>query len=69
MRHAVPVEDLLLLLCSYAVVLVQEVEESALGFFERGIGTRLQVSQIGEDALLELLRVLHWTSECLESEG
>jgi hypothetical protein len=69
MWHAVPIEDLLLLLCSDAVVLVQEVEESALGFFEGGIGTRLQVSQIRENTLLKLLRVFDRSSERLESEG
>jgi hypothetical protein len=39
MWHAVPVEDLLLLLGSDAVVLVEEVKEGALGLFQRGIGS------------------------------
>lgn len=69
MRNAVPVEDLLFLLGSDAVVLVQEVEERALGLFEGGIGAGLEVTKVREDALLELLRVLHRTSECLESKG
>lgn len=67
--HAVPVEDLLLLLCANAVVLVQEIKESALGLLQRCIGTRLQVAQIGEDALFELLGVLDGTAKGLESEG
>lgn len=67
--HAVPVEDLLLLLGPDAVVLVEEVQEAALGLFQRGIGAGLQVSQIGEDALLELLGVLDGAAEGLEAEG
>lgn len=69
MRNAVPVEDLLLFLRANAVVLVEEIEEGALGFFEGGIGSSLQVSQVGEDTLLELLRVLHGASEGLEAKG
>jgi len=53
-RDAIPVEDLLLLLCPNTVVLVKEVEEGALGLFERSIGTGLEVSQVGEDAFFEL---------------
>lgn len=68
MWHAVPIKDLLLLLCSYAVVLVQEIEECALRFFEGGISTAFQVSQIGKDALLELFRVLDWSPKRLKSE-
>ena len=55
MWHAIPVEDLLLLLCSNAVVLVQEIQEATLWLFERGISARLQVSQVRKDTLLELL--------------
>lgn len=69
MRHAVPIEYLLFLLSADAVVLVQEVEEWALGFFERGIGSGLEVSQIREDTLLELLRVFDRATEGLESKG
>lgn len=69
MRNAIPVEDLLFLLSSDAVVLVQEVKERALGLFEGGIGAGLEVTKVREDALLELLRVLHRPSECLESKG
>ena len=65
----VPVKDLLLLLCSDAVVLVEKVKESALGFFERGIGAGFQVAKIGKDALLELLGVLDGPAEGLEAEG
>ena len=68
MWHAVPIKDLLLLLCADTVVLVQEIEESALWFFEGGISAALQVSQIGENALLELFRVLDWSPKRLKSE-
>ena len=44
--HAVPVKNLLLLLCPDAVVLVEEIEERALGLFERGVGAGLEVSQV-----------------------
>ena len=67
-RHAIPVENLLLLLCSYAVVLVKEIKKRALWLFERGIGARLQVAKIGEDALFELLRVLDRSAKGLEAE-
>lgn len=46
MRNTVPVEDLLLLLRADAVVLEEEVEEGALGFFERGIGASLEVAKV-----------------------
>jgi hypothetical protein len=68
MGHTVPVEDLLLLLCADAVVLVKEVKERALGLFKRRICTRFQVAQIREDTLLELLRVLNGAAKGLESE-
>jgi hypothetical protein len=68
-RYAIPVEDLLLLLCSDAVVLVQEIQERALGLLQGSIGPGFQISQIREDALFEFLRVLDWTTERLESEG
>jgi hypothetical protein len=67
--YTVPVENLLLLLCSDAVVLIQEIEESGLWLLKGGIGARLQVSQIGKDSLLELLRVLHRSAKRLKSEG
>ena len=67
--HAVPVENLLLLLCPDAVVLVKEIEERALGLFEGGVGAGLEVSQVREDTFLELLRVLHGPSKGLESES
>jgi hypothetical protein len=66
--NAVPVEDLLLLLRSNAVVLVEEVKERALRLLQRRVGSRFQVSKIGEDALFELLRVLDWAAKGLESE-
>ena len=68
MRYAVPVEHLLLLLRSNAIVLVHEVEEGAFWLLERRIGARLEVAQIREDAFLELLRVLHRSSKGLEAE-
>jgi hypothetical protein len=55
MRHTVPIEDLLLLLSSDAIVLVKEIEERAFRLLERSIGPSLQVSQIRKDALLEFL--------------
>ena len=69
MWHAIPVKDLLLLLCSDTVVLVHKVEEWALRFLERCIGARLKVAQIREDALLELFGILNWASEGLKPEG
>lgn len=69
MRNAVPVENLLLLLRSDAVVLVKEIEKRAFGFLEGRIGAGFQVAQVGEDAFLELLRVLDRAAEGLESEG
>ena len=69
MRYAVQIENLLLLLGSDAVILVEKVQERALWLLERCIGTRLQVSQIREDAFLEFLRVLDGSTECLKAEG
>lgn len=69
MWHAVPVEHLLLLLSPDAVVLVEEVEEGALGLFQRSIRAGFQVSQIREDAFFELLGVLDGSAKGLESEG
>ena len=68
MGDAVPVEYLLLLLRSDAVVLVEEVKEWTLGLLERGIGARFEVSQIREDALFEFLRVFDRAAEGLESK-
>lgn len=68
MGNAVPVKDLLLLLCPDAVVLVEKVQKGALGLLERGIGSRLEISQIREDAFLKLLGVLYWTAKGLEAE-
>lgn len=69
MRHAVPVKDLLLLLGADAVVLVQEVEERTFRLFQRSVSARLEVSQIREDALFKLLRVLDRTAKGLKAEG
>ena len=68
MRHAIPIENLLFLLRSNAVVLVHKVEERTLGFLERCIGPGLEVSQIREDAFLEFLGVLDRTPESLETK-
>jgi hypothetical protein len=68
MGDAVPIEDLLLLLRSDTVVLVEEVEESALGLFQRGIGSRLEIAQVREDTFLKLLGVLDGSTKGLESE-
>lgn len=68
MRHAVPEEHFLLLLRSYAIILVHEVEERTLGLLKRGIGARLEIAQIRKDALFELLRVLDGSPESLKSE-
>lgn len=68
MWYAVPVKDLLLLLRTNAVVLVQKIQKGTLGLFERSISTRLEVSQVREDALLELLRVLDRPTKGLEAE-
>ena len=68
MGDAVPVEDLLLLLGADTIVLVEKVEESALGLFQRGIGARLEVAQVGKDALFEFLGVLDRATKGLEAE-
>ena len=69
MRHAVPVEDFLLLLCSNAIVLVQKVQEGTLRLFERCISTRFQVAQVRKYSLFEFLRVLDRSTKSLEPEG
>lgn len=69
MRNAVPVEYLLLLLCSNAVVLVEEIEERTFWLFESSIGTRFEVAQVGKDTFFEFFRVLDRTTESLETES
>lgn len=69
MRYTVPVENLLLLLRSNAIVLVKEVKERTFRLLQRGIGTGFQVAQVRENALLEFLRVFHGPAEGLESKG
>lgn len=69
MWDAVPVENLLLFLGPNAVVFVQEIQERALGFFERGIGAGFEVAQVGEDSFFEFLRVLDGATERLEAKG
>jgi len=68
-RYTVPVENLLLLLRSNAIVLVKEVKERTFRLLQRGIGTGFQVAQVRENALLEFLRVFHGPAEGLESKG
>lgn len=69
MGNAVPVEHLLFLLGANAVVLIKEIKERALGFFEGRIGASLKISQVGKDTLLEFLRILNRATERLESES
>ena len=69
MRNAVPIEYLLLLLRPNTVILVQEIEESTLGLFQRRICAGFEIAQVGENTLFELLRVLYGAAECLESKG
>lgn len=68
MRHAIPIEDLLLFLRSNTVVLVHEIEERTLGFLEGCIGTGFEVSQIREDAFFEFLGILDRAPESLETK-
>ena len=68
MWYAVPVKDLLLLLCPYAVILIHKVQERTFGFFKRCIGTRFQISQIREYTLLELFRIFYGATEGLEAK-
>lgn len=68
MRYAIPVKDFLLLLCPNAVVFIQEIKKGALGLLQRRVGSRLEISKIGENTLFELLGILHWATEGLESE-
>ena len=69
MGNAVPVEDLLLLLRSDTVVLVEEVQERTLGFLEGRIGAGLEVTEIREDALFKFLGVPDRASKSLKSKG
>lgn len=69
MWHTVPVKDLLLLLCPDAVVLIEKIEKGAFGFFECRIGASLQISKIGENTLLKLLRVFDRTAKGLKTKG
>lgn len=68
-RHAVPVEHLLLLLRPDAVVLVEEVQEPTFGLLQSRISAGLEIAQIGEDALLEFLGVLDRAAKGLETKG
>lgn len=69
MGNAVPEEDLLLLLCADAIVLVEEVEEGALWFFQGCVVAGLEVTEIREDALFKLFRVLHGATKSVEAES
>ena len=68
MGDAIPVKDFLLFLGSNAIVLVQKVKKGALRLFQGRIGTRLEISQVRENTLLELLGVFDGASEGLESK-
>ena len=69
MGDAVPVEDLLFLLGANTVVLVEEVQKSALGLLEGGVGAGFEVTQVREDTFLELLGILDGPTKSLEAEG
>lgn len=66
---AVPVKNFLLFLRADAIVLVEKVEEGALGLLERCIIASFQVSKIRKDAFFEFLRVLDGTTESLKTKG
>lgn len=68
MGHAVPVEHLLLLLRSDAIVLVHEVQERTFRLFQRRIGSGFEIAQVREYAFLEFLRVLHRSPEGLKAK-
>lgn len=69
MRDAVPVEHLLLLLSSDAVVFVEKVQERTLGLFQGRVCTGFEIPEIREDAFLKFLGILHRSTKCLEAEG
>jgi hypothetical protein len=58
----------LFLLGSNAIVLVKEIKECTLWFFQRRIRTGFKVSQVGEDAFFELFRILDRSPERLKAE-
>ena len=66
--ECIPVKDLLLLLRTDALVLEQQIQERAFGFLQARVDARLEIPQIGEDALLELLHVAHRATERLEAK-
>jgi hypothetical protein len=62
-----PVEDFLFLLCSDAIVLVEEVEEFGFRLFQRSVSSGFEVAEVGEDALFEFLCVADRSAECKEA--
>ena len=67
MRDGEPIEYLLLLLGSDAVVFIEEVEKLGLRFFQRSVSARFQISQIRKDALFELFGVDDGTAKRLKA--
>lgn len=57
MRYGEPIEDLLFLLSSNAVVFIKEIKELGFRFFQRGVGSRLEISEVGENSLFKLFGV------------
>ena len=56
--HGVPYKDLLLLVGTDTVVLVEHVEELGAGLLEHGARAGLEVAKVREDALLKLFAML-----------
>ena len=69
MWYTVPIEDLLLLLSTNAVVLVHKVQKWTFWLLEGGICSGLQITQVRENSFLEFLGVLDWSPESLEAKG
>ncbi len=69
MGYTVPIEHLLLLLCSDATILIKEVKESAFGLLQGCVGTSFKVSQVRENTLLELFGIFDRSAESLKSES
>jgi hypothetical protein len=68
MRHAIPIEHLLLFLRSNAVVLVEKVQEGTFWLFQGRVCAGFEVAQVRENAFFKLLRILHWTTESLKAK-
>lgn len=68
MRYTVPIEDLLLLLRTYAVVLVEKVKKWTLWVLQRGITAGFEVSEVRENAFFKFLGVLDRAAKSLEAK-